>query len=117
MVKIKLSNGTILDVESVDGGCIAVVMDDLTEIATCVDAFTKENLSHVEVLDEDNNVVSILKDKYLASFDGTQIADATDYIVCFRIADVYTLEEKIARLEEENAKLNETMNTLLGAEE
>lgn len=105
MSKIKLSNGTIHNVESVDGGCIAVVMADLTEIATYVDAFTKENLSRVEVLDENNNVVSILKDKYLLGFDGTQVVESTDFIVCFRIADVYTLEERIAKLEAENEEL------------
>lgn len=105
MTTIKLSNGTILDVESVDAGCIAVIIDDLTAIATYVDAFTKENLSKVEVLDENDNVTLTLKDKYLTGFDGTQIADETNYIVCFRIADVYTIEERIAKLEAENEYL------------
>ena len=54
------------------------------------------------------------EDKYLSDFDGTQVVESTDFIVCFRLVDVYTIEEKIARLEEENAKLNEAMNELLG---
>ena len=111
MAKIKLSNGDILNVDS---GCIAVIMDDLTAIETHVSAYTKENLSKVEVLGEDDEVTLVLKDKYLVGFDGTQVEDGPEFIVCFRIADVYTIEEKIAKLEEENAKLNEAMKELLG---
>ena len=107
-MKIKLSNGTILDVESVDASCIAVIMADLKEIVTYVDAFTKENLSLVE-----SEYVSF-KDKYLASFDATPIEGDINYIICFRLKDVYTIEEKIAMLETENIKLNNTLNTLLG---
>lgn len=116
MAKIKLTDGTILNVERVDNGCIMVIMDDLTAIATYVDAFTKENLSKMEVLDENDSVTLTLKDKFLAGFDGTCIDGETNYIVCFHLADVYTIEEKIAMLEEENAKLNNTVNTLLGVE-
>lgn len=99
MTEIKLSNGTTFDVESVDASCIAVIMADLKEIATYVDAFTKENLSLVE------SESVTLKDKYLTGFDGTPIEGEENYIVCFRLADVYTLEERVAMLEAENAEL------------
>ena len=114
MVKIKLSNGAILDVVSATSSFVTVIMDDLTLIATYVDAFTRENLSRVEVLDENDSVTLTLKDKFLAGFDGTCIEGETNYIVCFHLADVYTIEEKIAMLEEENEKLNKAMKELLG---
>ena len=108
MIKIKLSNGTILNVESVDDSCIAVITDDLTIIDSYVKSLTKENLVHAEVIDENDAVILTLKDKHLIEFDGTQIVGEENYIVCFRIADVYTLEERIAMLEAENAALKES---------
>lgn len=115
-MNIRLKDETIFNIENVDDGCISVVTNDLTIIDAYVKTLTKENLSHAEVIDENNTVVLTIKDKYLSSFDGTLVVESESYIVCFRLADVYTLEEKIARLEEENAKLNETVNTLLGVE-
>ena len=108
MHKIRLSNGTELNIESVDDGCIAVVTEDLTIIDSYVKSLTKENLVHAEVIDENDAVILTLKDKHLTEFDGTQITGETNYIVCFRIADVYTLEERIAMLEAENAALKES---------
>lgn len=108
MTKIKLVDGTILNVESVTNDCIAIIMADLVAIATYADAFTKENLATAEVIDKNDEVVSTLKDKYVTNFDGTQIIGEENYIVCFRIADIYTLEEQIAMLEAENAALKES---------
>lgn len=108
MHKIRLSNGTELNIESVDDGCIAVIIDDLTIIDSYVKSLTKENLVHAEVIDENDAVILTLKDKHLIEFDGTQIVGEENYIVCFRIADVYTLEERIAMLEAENAALKES---------
>ena len=109
MHKIRLSNGTELNIESVDDGYIAVVTEDLTIIDSYVKSLTKENLSKVEVLEESGNVTLTLKDKYLTGFDGTQVVgEEGNYIVCFRLNDVYTLEERIAMLEAENAALKES---------
>jgi hypothetical protein len=118
MEKIRLNDGIELNIEvGASESCIAVVANDLTFIDTYIKALTKENLSHAEVIDENDEVILTIKDKYLSGFDGTQVIESTDFIVCFRLSDVYTIEEKIAMLEAENAKLNETVNTLLGVEE
>lgn len=110
MTKIKLFDETMFEVDSVTGNCIAVIMDDLTAIKSYVDAFTKENLALIEEIDENETVVASYKNKYLTGFDGTQVVGETNYIVCFRIADVYTLEERIAMLEAENEALKESQD-------
>ena len=107
MDKIKLKDGTELNIEiGATESCIAVVTNDLTIVDTYVKSFTKDNLVKAEILDEDGNVILILKNKYLFGFDGTDVKGEDDnYIVCFRLLDVYTLEERIAMLEAENAEL------------
>ena len=106
MNKIKLNNGTELNIENgATENCIAVVTEDLTVIDTYVKELTKENLSHAEVIDENDTVVLTLKDKYLTGFDGTQVVGEESYIVCFRLNDIYTIEERITMLEAENAAL------------
>ena len=105
-MKIKLKDGTELNIENgATGGCIAVVTEDLTIIDAYIKALTKENLSKAVVVDESEEVILTIKDKYLLGFDGTQVIESTDFIVCFRLADVYTFEERIAMLEAENEAL------------
>lgn len=107
MEKIILKDGTELNIEngaSVDY-CIAIITKDLTIVDSYVKALTKENLSKAVVVDENGEVILTLKDKCLSGFDGTQVVESTDFIVCFRLADVYTLEERIAMLEAENEAL------------
>lgn len=106
MEKIRLKDGTELNIESgATESLIAVVTKDLSIIDTYVKLLTKENLSHAVIVDENKTVVLTLKDKYLYNFDGTPIVDSEDYIVCFNIRDVYTFEERIAKLEAENEAL------------
>ena len=112
---IRLKDGTELNIENgATNGCVAVITDDLTILDTYVKALTKENLACAEIVNENGETVLVIKDKYLLSFDGNRFIGEEKYVVCFRLADVYTLEEKLAKLEEENAKLNETVNELLG---
>lgn len=106
MEKIKLKDGTELNIENgATESCIAVVTEDLTIIDTYVKALTKENLSQAVVVDENDSVISKIKNKYLTGFDGTQVVESTDFIVCFRLSNVYTMEERIAMLEAENEAL------------
>lgn len=106
MEKIRLKNGKEFNVQNdATESLIAVVTSDLTIIDSYVKEFTKDNLDFVEIIDEDNNVILTFKEKYLYNFDGTPIVDSENYIVCFNLRDVYTIEEKIARLEAENAEL------------
>ena len=107
---IRLKDGTELIIENgATVNCVAVVTEDLTIVDYYVKALTKENLSQATVVDENGEAVLTLKDKYLSGFDGTQIIESTtDFIICFRLADVYTLEERIAMLEAENAALKES---------
>lgn len=109
-MKIKLKDGTELNIENgATGSCIAVVTENLTIIDSYVKALTKENLSYAEILDEEGNIVLTLKNKYLSDFDGTDVkGEDGKYIVCFRLTDIYTLAERIAMLEAENAALKES---------
>lgn len=109
-MKIKLKDGTELNIENgATGSCIAVVTEDLTIVDAYVKALTKENLLYAEILDEEGNVVLTLKNKYLSDFDGTGVkGEDGKYIVCFRLTDIYTLAERIAMLEAENAALKES---------
>ena len=106
MQKIKVYEGTELNVENgASNSCISIITGDLTIVDAYVKALTKENLSHAVITNEEGNVTSNIKDKYLYGFDGNQVIESTDYIVCSRLADVYTLEERIAMLEAENEAL------------
>ena len=110
MEKIKLNNG--LELELQDGStndCIAIVTNDLTIIDRYVKALTKENLVKSEIFNEDGELILSMINKYLLRFDGTHVDNSDgNYIVCFRLNDVYTLEERIAMLEAENAALKES---------
>lgn len=114
MNKIRLYDGTELNIENgATGNCVAVIMNDLSVIDTYVKAFTKENLAYAKIInyneiDENEEVVSVIKDKYLTNFDGTQIVGDTSYIVCFRFSNVYSIEDRLAVLEAENMALKES---------
>ena len=108
MGKIKLANGLELDIQltSTDSECVALFAKDLTIIELYVKAFTKENLEKAYIIDDNDEIVLVLKNKYLTGFDGSPLIDEEGkFIVCFRLADVYSLEERIAMLELENEQL------------
>lgn len=101
MNKIILKDGTEFNIEiGATDNCLAVITDDLTVIDTLVKSLTKENLTSAEIVDENNAVVLTLRNKYLAEFDGIDVkGEDGKYIVCFRLDDVYTIEERLAMLE------------------
>lgn len=101
MEKIILKDGTELNIENgATESCLAVVTENLSIVDTYVKSLTKENLSRATVVDEAGETVLTLKDKYLSDFDGTDVkGEDGKYIVCFRLADVYTFAERLAMLE------------------
>lgn len=114
MNKIRLYDGTELNIENgATENCVAVIIGDLSVIDTYVKAFTKENLVYAEIINcneisANEEVVSVIKDKYLINFDGTQIVGDTNYIVCFHFSNVYSIEDRLAMLEAENMALKES---------
>lgn len=112
----KLNNKTELNIEN--GSTItglSIVVDNLNEIIPYVESLTKENLSHAEIVNENDLVVGVIKNKYLDCFTGTQITNTTNYRVSFLLGDVLTLEERIALLEAENEALKASQKIQDGA--
>ena len=74
------------------------------------------NLSNANIINEDNEVVLTLRHKYVTGFDGTPLGDEdNDYMICFRLADVYSLEERITMLETENEQLRSSQEVQVEA--
>ena len=108
MGKIRLADGSELDIlfTSTDQYCIAIQTRNFDIIKDYVNAFTRFNLSNANIINEDNEVVLTLRHKYVTGFDGTPLGDEdNDYMICFRLADIYSLEERITMLETENEQL------------
>lgn len=116
MNKIILKDGTELIIENgATESCIAVVTEDLSIVDTYVKALTKENLTTAEIINESGEVTLTLRDKYITGFDGTDVKDEEGkYIVCFRFADVYTIAERISRLEASQEIQDEAITEIAG---
>lgn len=95
MEKIKLNNGTVLEIQ--DGATeysIGIVADSVDEVAK---QFTDSNLERYEILTEDGSVCAIYTKKHLKKLS----AEVTEggYIVTIVLEDVNELYERIKSLE------------------
>lgn len=95
MEKIKLNNGTVLEIQ--DGAKeydISLVTDSVDAIAQ---HFTDENLARYEILTADDSVCAIFTKKHLKKLS----AEVTDdgYLVTIVLDDVNELYERIKSLE------------------
>lgn len=117
MAKIKLKDKTELNIQTgATTDTIAVVTADLSVVQNYVGKLTKENLERAEVFEDEALKPSlILRNKYLSSFDGMKVDGTENYIVCFRLADVFTMEERLSLLEAENEALKESQEIQNGA--
>lgn len=113
MERIKLNDGTILNIE---GGStensVSVVVDTLDTLNTYVEAFTEENLTRFEILNDADLVTAVITDKYLASFTGTPVRETENYTLMFNFGNVDTVSARLDALEEEQEIQDEAIQEL-----
>lgn len=96
MEKIKLNDGTIIDIQS---GCTEYEVSVIAEsVDDTVAHFTDSNLERYEIITEDNSVCAIYSKKHMKKFSAT----ATDggYLITLSLIDVDEMYERLASLEE-----------------
>ena len=95
MEKIKLNNGTVLEIQA--GATEYVVTTLASSVDEVLAHFTDENLEKYEILTEDNAVCAIYTKKYLKKLSA--VATEEGYLVTLTLADRDEIYERVTSLE------------------
>lgn len=114
--KLILADGTTVELESgASLGNMQVVFPDKTSMVETWDAMTDENLKTVQITDGNGTVIAEYTDLVLASVTSTEQEDGT-ILTTFALrekTETELLAEKTKALEEQNAMLSMTVDSIL----
>lgn len=114
--KLILADGTTVELESgAQLGSMQVVFADKASMVETWDKFTDTNLKTVQISDGNGTVLAEYNDLVLVSVTSTEQADGTllTNFAMRRKTEVELLKEQTAALEEQNAMLSMTVDSIL----
>lgn len=97
MEKIKLSNGTELEIlNGATIGAVSMPYTELSDVVALTEQMTEENLSEYSILNESGLTCTIQKNKYVSEIR----INPTDKAVTFVLADVDMVAKRLEALEQ-----------------
>ena len=96
MEKIKLNDGTVLEIQS--GASEYAISISTASVDETVAKFTDENLARYEILTESDSVCAIYTKKHLKKFSA-EVSEEGGYILTLALVDRDELYERVAQLE------------------
>lgn len=113
---LTLADGTTLELESGSTlGKMQVIFEDKDSMVETWDSLTNENLKFVQIHSADGTLIAEYADLVCGSVTSTEQADGT-LLTTFALrqkSEVELLKEQTAALEEQNAMLSMTVDSIL----